>query len=84
MMKTVDHLKVVEKLKGIARDKGLSMVQLSIAWILRKPAVTCVLVGAKDPQQVVGHLGGLDIQFTEDELRRIESILADAPDVPHS
>ena len=78
------YLEVVEKLKRIARDKGLSMVQLSIAWILRKSAVSCVLVGAKNPQQVVGHLGGLGVQFTESELRRIEYILEDAPDVPHS
>jgi aryl-alcohol dehydrogenase-like predicted oxidoreductase len=78
------YLEVVEKLKGIAGDKGLSMVQLSISWILRKPAIACVLVGAKNPQQVVGHLGGLGVQFTESELIRIDSILEDTPDVPHS
>ncbi len=78
------YLEVVEKLKGIAWDKGLSMVQLSIAWVLRMSAVTCVLVGAKNPQQVVEHLGALGVKFTEGDLRRIDSILADAPDVPHS
>lgn len=78
------YLELVEKLKGVAGDKGLSMVQFSISWILRKPAITCVLVGAKNPQQVVEHLGGLGVQFTESELIHIDSILEDTPDVPHS
>jgi aryl-alcohol dehydrogenase-like predicted oxidoreductase len=78
------YLAVVEKLKKIAQEKGLSMVQLSIAWILRIPAVTCVLVGAKNPNQLMEHLGGLNIKFTDSELQRIDAILAHAPDVPHS
>jgi len=75
---------IVERLKDIVRDKGLNIVQLSIAWVLRKSAVTCVLVGAKNPQQVIEHLGGLGVCFTEEELRLIDRVLADSPEVPHS
>jgi aryl-alcohol dehydrogenase-like predicted oxidoreductase len=78
------YLGVVERLTKIAQAKGLSMVQLAIAWILRKPAITCVLVGAKNVQQVREHLGGLGVEFNSEELRRIDRLLADAPDVPHS
>ena len=68
-------LAVAERLKGIAHDKGLSLVQLAVAWLLRLPAVTCVLVGAKSPAQVEEHLGAVGVRFSDDELRHIDDIL---------
>lgn len=73
------YLAVAERLKEVARDKGLSLVQLAIAWLLRLPAVTCVLVGGKDPEQVREHAGAAGVKFSDDELTRIETILKDAP-----
>jgi aryl-alcohol dehydrogenase-like predicted oxidoreductase len=69
-----------DRLKEVAGDKGLSLVQLSIAWELRLPAITAVLVGAKSPAQVEGYAGGVGVTFDSDELDRIEEILAEAPD----
>ncbi len=71
---------VADRLSEIAADKGLSLVQLSIAWLLRLPAVTCVLVGAKSPEQVAGHLGAVGIDFSADELASIDAALAGAPE----
>ena len=59
----------------LAQDKKLSLTQLAIAWVLRLPAVTCVLVGAKNPKQIEEHLGAVGIRFTEDELDRVDDIL---------
>ncbi len=73
-------LKVADRLKEVAADKGLTLVQLAIAWQLRLPAITCVLVGAKSPQQVAEYAGAVGVSFTPDELTRIEAILQDAPD----
>jgi myo-inositol catabolism protein IolS len=72
-------LAVAEQLKSVAADKGISLVQLAIAWLLRLPAITCVLVGAKSPAQVQDHLPAAEITFTAEELERIEQILAGAP-----
>ncbi|MCZ6632927.1 MAG: aldo/keto reductase [bacterium] len=74
------YLAVTEQLKGIAGDKGISMVQLAIAWLLRQSEVTCVLVGAKNPDQVKEHLGAAEVQFSEDELNRMDEILQDTPE----
>ena len=73
------YLAVADQLKEVAHDKGLSLVQLAIAWLLRLPAVTCVLVGAKTPAQVEEQLGGVGVSFADDELARIDEILATAP-----
>jgi aryl-alcohol dehydrogenase-like predicted oxidoreductase len=68
-------LAIADKLGGIAREKGLTLVQLAIAWVLRLPAITCALVGAKTPQQVEAYMGAVGVTFNEDELTRIDAIL---------
>jgi aryl-alcohol dehydrogenase-like predicted oxidoreductase len=75
----VRYLAAADRLQEVARDKGLGLVQLAIAWLLRRPAVTCVLVGAKNAGQVAGQLGAVGVTFGDDELARIDAILADAP-----
>ncbi|MEE2659288.1 MAG: aldo/keto reductase [Candidatus Latescibacterota bacterium] len=70
---------IAERLKGIACDKGISLVQMAIAWCLRQPAVSCVLVGAKTPEQVAEHMGAAGVTFSVDELMQIDALLADAP-----
>lgn len=73
------YLSVADQLREVAHDKGLTLVQMAIAWELRLPAITCVLVGAKNPQQVKDHLGAVGVTFGSDELARIEKILDAAP-----
>jgi aryl-alcohol dehydrogenase-like predicted oxidoreductase len=73
------YLDAAGQLEAVAREKGLTLVQLAVAWPLRLPAVTCVLVGAKDPAQVREHAAAAEVTFTSDELARIEQILASAP-----
>jgi aryl-alcohol dehydrogenase-like predicted oxidoreductase len=73
------YIAAADRLGAIAADKGLSLVQMSIAWLLRQRAVTCVLVGAKNPDQVQEHLGAVGVEFTAEELARIDEILQDAP-----
>ena len=74
------YLAVADELKSVAADKNITMVQFAIAWLLRREEVTCVLVGAKDPDQVKEHVGAADVEFSDDELERIEKILQDTPE----
>ena len=71
-----EYLAVADQLKEVAATNGLTLVQLAIAWLLRLPAITCVLVGAKNPSQVEDHLGAVGVSFSDEELERIEGILA--------
>ena len=73
------YLAVADELQSVAADKNMTMVQLAIAWLLRREEVTCVLVGAKNPDQVKEHVGAADVDFSDDELERIEKILQDTP-----
>lgn len=73
------YITAADRLGAVAAEKGLSLVQMSIAWLLRQQAVACVLVGAKNPDQVQEHLGAVGATFTAAELVRIDEILQDAP-----
>ena len=73
------YLAVADQLKSVAAEKNITMVQLAIAWLLRREEVTCVLVGAKNSDQVKEHVGAADVAFSDDELERIEKILQDTP-----
>ena len=72
-------LAVVDGCKEVADAKGITPVQLAIAWILRLPAITCVLVGAKNPGQVKDHLGAVGVEFSEEELQQIDAARATLP-----
>jgi aryl-alcohol dehydrogenase-like predicted oxidoreductase len=74
------YLVVADRLKTVADAKGLTMVQFAIAWQLRLPAITCVLVGAKNAEQAIEYTGAVGVTFTPDELQQIETILADVPE----
>ncbi len=52
------NVAVVEKLKTIAGDNGLTVPQLAIAWVIKNPAVSVALVGAKTPQEMNEDLPG--------------------------
>ena len=69
---------ITDRLAELAADKGLSLVQLAISWILRLPAISTVLVGAKNPDQLDDHLGAVGVRFSGDELEAIDAVLAGA------
>jgi aryl-alcohol dehydrogenase-like predicted oxidoreductase len=73
------YVEVADRLQELAADKGISLVQMAIGWLLRLPVVSCVLVGAKSPEQVREHLVAADVTFSDDELAHIEAILENTP-----
>jgi L-glyceraldehyde 3-phosphate reductase len=70
------HLPKVQKLNELAKQRGQSLAQMAIAWVLRKPAVTSALIGASSVKQLEDNLASLNnLKFSDEELDRIESIL---------
>lgn len=68
----------VKRLAGIARDLGVSLAQLSIAWCLKNPHVSTVMLGATKAGQLEENLGALDVvsKLGVDEMARIDAALA--------
>ena len=72
------NLAVVERLKELARERGVSLPQLAIGWTLAHPAVDVAIVGARRPAQLDGTAPAADIELTAADLQKINAILADA------
>ncbi|MDE6286206.1 MAG: aldo/keto reductase [Muribaculaceae bacterium] len=74
---TPELVEKLRKLNDIAAARGESLAQMALAWLLHKPEVTSVLIGASSPEQLENNLKAVDsTDFTPDELAEIERILA--------
>ncbi|MCK4252104.1 aldo/keto reductase [candidate division WOR-3 bacterium] len=69
------HLKLVEDLRPIAKKNDRTIAQLAIAWVLRRPEVTSAIVGARKPSQIEENIGATDWKISEEDYKRIETIL---------
>ncbi len=71
---TEKNLKRVRALNEIAKGRGQSLAQMAIAWVLRAPAVTSALIGARNVDQLDDSLDALKkLKFTAAELKEIDS-----------
>ena len=74
---TEDKLVKIQKLNEIAQQRGQSLAQMSLAWVLRGGRVTSALIGASRVSQIDENVAALqNLHFHADELAAIESILA--------
>jgi len=65
------------QLDALARQRGQSLAQMALAWVLRQPAVTTALIGASKTSQIDDNVGAIkNLAFAQDELTAIEKILA--------
>ena len=65
----------IRELNAIAQQRGQTLAEMALAWLLHDDAVTSVLVGASKPQQVLDDIAAMNnTDFTDEELRRIDEI----------
>lgn len=70
---SAENLQKIQALNEIAGRRGQSLAQLALAWALRDPRVTSVLVGASRPEQIEDNVAALNNpDFTEEELEEID------------
>jgi L-glyceraldehyde 3-phosphate reductase len=73
-MLTDQNLANVHALNDIAQQRGQSLAQMAIAWVLKKPVITSALIGASSWPQIEESLGALrNVTFTQAELDRIDA-----------
>ncbi|RKH47740.1 aldo/keto reductase [Corallococcus sp. AB049A] len=72
---TDDVLTRVQQLKPLAQEAGLSMAQLSIAWVLQNKSVSSAIIGASKPEQVLDNVKATGVKLDAELLRRIDTLL---------
>ena len=65
---------VVEVVVEVAKDRGVSPAQVALAWLLDRPAVASVIVGARTEEQLADNLGAADLSLSQEERTRLEEV----------
>jgi aryl-alcohol dehydrogenase-like predicted oxidoreductase len=73
---------ILDVIAPIARAHGCSPARVSLAWLLAKPAVTSVIIGAKRLDQLHDDLAAVELALTQDELRQLDDVSALPPEYP--
>jgi len=79
---TAENLARVRRLAPIARKLGCTLAQMAIAWVLRRPEITCAITGASRPEQIADNVKAGEIRLDADALEAIEKALGNKPKRP--
>lgn len=72
---TEERLVQIRKLNELASERGQTLAEMALSWVLRDGAVTSVLIGASKTSQILDNIGALkNTAFTEEELKQIDNL----------
>lgn len=72
----------IAEMRAIGDARGISVARVALAWLLSRPHVTSVIIGAKRMDQLDDNLGAVDVVLTDEELARLEAVSALPPCYP--
>jgi len=64
----------LDKIIAMAQEKGCTPYQLSLAWVLNQDGITSPIIGPRTLEHLIGSLGALDVEFTDDDFAQIDKI----------
>jgi aryl-alcohol dehydrogenase-like predicted oxidoreductase len=64
---------VLEAVEEVAEGRGVSMAQVALAWVLDRPGVTSVILGARTVEQLEDNLGAVGLHLDEEEIARLDA-----------
>jgi aryl-alcohol dehydrogenase-like predicted oxidoreductase len=73
---------ILDVMAPMAKAHGCSSARLSLAWLLAKPVVTSVIIGAKRLDQLQDNLASVELTLTLDELKQLDQVSALPPEYP--
>jgi len=75
--------RVVDAMDRVAEETGKTLPQIALNWLLRRPTVSSVLIGARDEAQLRQNLGALGWELTADQIARLDAASATTPPYPY-
>jgi aryl-alcohol dehydrogenase-like predicted oxidoreductase len=74
--------KILDVMAPIAKAHGCSPARISLAWLLTKPVVTSVILGAKRLDQLEDNLGAVELELSKEEIKQLDEVSALPPEYP--
>jgi aryl-alcohol dehydrogenase-like predicted oxidoreductase len=72
----------VETMRAIADERGVPVAHIAYAWLLARPGISSVIIGASRPEQLADNLAAADLLLTENELAALDAVDPPAPIYP--
>jgi len=73
---------VIDRMREIGARRNAAVAQVALAWLLHRPAVTSVIIGAKNNSQLQDNLGSVDLTLDDADLEKLDHASALAPEYP--
>jgi aryl-alcohol dehydrogenase-like predicted oxidoreductase len=75
--------KVVDALDAVAAETGKSVPQIALNWLLQRPSVSTVVIGARNEEQLKANLGAVGWNLTSEQVARLDEASYQAPIYPY-
>jgi aryl-alcohol dehydrogenase-like predicted oxidoreductase len=75
--------RVVDALDEIAAETGKSVPQIALNWLLQRPTVSTVLIGARNEEQLRNNLGAIGWNLTQAQMGRLDAASTNTPPYPY-
>jgi aryl-alcohol dehydrogenase-like predicted oxidoreductase len=75
--------RIVDVLDEVAAETGKSVPQIALNWLLQRPTVSTILIGARDEKQLRENLGAIGWQLSQDQMARLDAVSAVTPPYPY-
>ena len=75
--------RVVDAMDEVAEETGKTLPQIALNWLLQRPTVSSVLIGARNEEQLKQNLGALGWQLSADQIKRLDAASAVTPPYPY-
>ena len=73
---------VIDEMRRIGDAHGVSVARIALAWLLHKPHVTSVIIGARTQQQLLDNLAATEVKLSSDDLAALDRVSALPPEYP--
>ena len=74
--------RIVDTLDSIAKESARTIPQVALNWLLQRPTVSSVIIGARDEKQLADNVGAVDWKLTLDQLARLDAVSSVPPPYP--
>lgn len=75
--------KVVDAIDGVAKETGKSVPQIALNWLLQRPSIATVIIGARNEEQLRQNLGAVGWNLTPEQVKRLDDASAVTPAYPY-
>ena len=73
---------IIDVMRPIANEHNTTVARIALAWLLAKPVVTSVIIGAKNMKQLEDNIGAVDIELTDYQIAALDEASELPPEYP--